>query len=448
MWDISSGRKTRTLAVPGVGLRPAFSPDGRTLAFSGSWDRVSLWDAATGELRHTLEERGDAAFSPDGRLVAVAGSKEITIHEVASGQLVRRFASHGGRVRFSPDGSSMAQSGSRAVELRSASTGEVLGRLPHEPGDQMDLFFPELGPQIEFDTTGRRLVTATSPPRVWDLATRRPLYTLIGHVGLVPGVAFGPDGRRIATAGADATVRLWDAQTGAELAVLRGHTGMVSCVAFHPDGRALISGGRQPGDVKVWDLTRPAEFAVLSSGGAWALAFDDRGRLARLTHAGRILSHEPETGRTDEGPRVDLIQRWLSPAHLASFSGDARLLAAVSTDQRTVKVFDAGTGKEVSALRGLEAVPRRLAFSHDGRRLAAATVSSRDGKPGVVRLWDAISGSVLADLRPVATPGAGHARGAVALSPDGRLVAFDDYQPASPDRPDGPVAAGAHLGPG
>ena len=120
------------------------------------------------------------------------------------------------------------------------------------------------------------------------------------------------------------------AQTGAELAVLRGHTGIVSCVAFHPEGWALISGGRQPGDVKIWDLTRPVEYGVLSGGGAWALAFDEHHRLKRLTHSGLIETHEPETGRIDLGRRVDLIQKWMSPASMAAFSGDSRLLAAVS----------------------------------------------------------------------------------------------------------------------
>ncbi len=441
VWDFASGHKLHTLSIPGVGLQPAFSPAGRLVALSGSSAPVSLWDITTGKLVRALEERGVAAFSPDGRLLVVAASTSIIVREVASGRLVRRLASRGGRVCFSPDSLLLAQSGARAVELRSASTGEEIGRLPYGPGDQMDLFFPELGPQIAFDPEGKLLVTATSPPRVWDVATRRPVYALGGHVGTVPGVAFGPDGQRIATAGADGTVRLWDAQTGAELAVLRGHTGMVSCVAFHPDGRALISGGRQPGDVKIWDLTRPVEYEVLAGGGGWALAFDEYDRLKRLTHAGRIQTHEPKTGRSEQGPRVDLIQKWISPAKLAAFSGDGRLLAAVSSDLRSVKVFDASTGGEIVVMRGLETLPRRLAVSRDGRRVAAATMPGRSGTARAVRVWDALSGQVLADFRPNAPAGAGHLCGSVALSADGRLVAFDDYQQPGVDGPGNPVAA-------
>jgi WD40 repeat protein len=64
---------------------------------------------------------------------------------------------------------------------------------------------------------------------------------LLGHDGAVTGVAFSPNGQRLA--GADATVRIWNPARAAAVVVLRGHDGAVNGVAFSPNGQRLASGG-------------------------------------------------------------------------------------------------------------------------------------------------------------------------------------------------------------
>jgi WD40 repeat protein len=72
--------------------------------------------------------------------------------------------------------------------------------------------------------------------RVWDLATGKELFRLVGHTASVGGIAWTPDGKRIVSGGNDGHLIVWNAQTGKLLKRIMGTTSAMWSIALSPDG--------------------------------------------------------------------------------------------------------------------------------------------------------------------------------------------------------------------
>ena len=238
---------------------------------------------------------------------------------------------------------------------------------------------------LAWSPDGRRIATAGADgdAKVWDVRTGAELLTLTGHTSLVSGVAFAPDGRLVATASTDGTVRLWDAATGEQVLELSGHGGANSDVVFSPDGERVASGGAD--GTLVWDITPSGsrEQATLTSPGATqSVVYSPDGSRLATTSSHRpsaplgslVGARAPDVLRPGGEHGLGLRAGWIDPGHRGS------------TDHPWC-----GTPHRARSATSWTPV-ESSAGSPSARTAASSPPELRPRRAGGVTVWDATSG--------------------------------------------------------
>jgi WD40 repeat protein/predicted Ser/Thr protein kinase len=381
LWDVATGREVRNLRGHSRGINGvAFSPDGRTLASAGQDSLVKLWDVASANEIRTLRGHADevnaVAFSRDGRAVASAGKDHtLRIWDAASGKevrVVRGPASWVTAAAYSPDGRTLASANwYGALTFRDAITGREIRTMGGSDGRTMGVAHRgavQSLPGLAFAPDGRTIASTGTDGdvKLSDIASGRDLLTLRGHTGSVNAVAFSPDGRTLASASHDQTVRLWDTVSGRDLLTLRGHSHAIRGVAFSPDGRTLASASND-GTAKLWDSAANPEVLALRGHADFVacVTFGPDGRiLASADRSGTVRLWDAATGRA-----MMTLRGHSAPIRDLTFGRDGRTLASVLVDQ-TVTIWDIATGRQVRTLTAAAAREYVGTFSPDGRTFA------------------------------------------------------------------------------
>ncbi|MGI9416197.1 MAG: protein kinase domain-containing protein [Geminicoccaceae bacterium] len=364
-----------------------FAPDARSLVAGYNDGAIYGWSVPS---RNTLfapiidihsSNLSDLAISPDGDYVATASTDGTSaLLAYPDGKILGNAFQDGdriGAVAFA-DGGDVLLGGAAdgSIRLWDVKRGEALPNTPR--GHNQGI--------VGLETSGDGQLVATlgrdQQVRFWRFNAGLPLARSLEVAGKrAKGVAFSPDGQRIAAGDDAGVVRIFSLEDDGLEHELSGHEHQVWSLAFAPSGDLVASGDRA-GNVRLWNSRtgRPAGRIEADDSAIWSLAFLDDASHLVIASANRLVLWDVQDKTESRSFSFD-GQEFTR----AALSSDGERLAAASTGG-LVRIWNVDDGEPIRDIEADDNVVWSLAFSPDGQTLATASSDE------VIHLWDLETG--------------------------------------------------------
>lgn len=317
-------------------------------------------------------------------------------------------------------------------------------------GKRFVAFFAKDEMRIESvaDLLDREIASTVSLFRVYPEQTAG-IRTLPAVKQETLSLAFAPDSKTLVVGagtnsarGEQGEIKLFDVATGAEKPFLKNPTHNLLSMALSADGKVLATGAWP--SVKIWNVETAAEVRTIKVQGSNRVGLTADGKTL-ITEGNGVALYDVATGMQVQTFKFTAMlyalalspdgkmAAWCNPHfylgdveakkvvfHLKAdtlgemaFSPDGKVLAMSANIYGVIRLFDVGSKKSLSLLKGHLANVRSLAFTPDGRTLVSG------GNDCTVKIWDVATGNVRGSY---ITYGSQVQR--VAVSPDGKTVAL------------------------